>query len=234
MNNLPRLTLIFSVLFAVLLIGPALLSGPFGPFPLMKNGDVFDLLTPFILIPLYWLMLRAAGREPSVGQTLAFLVLTAAWVEGQGMHLSANSIGHLVGGAPDGGDAQRLTYFYDEKLSHYLWHAGIIGLSTLLLAVHGRRAGQDAPAGLAAPVVGGILHGLTYFITVTEAGTAPVGVPYAVAAALWGMIWGRGLLRRRPLVAFFVVAYLVAALLFAGWAIYWGGLPEFSQVGIIE
>jgi hypothetical protein len=36
-----------------------------------------------------------------------------------------------------------------------------------------------------------------------------------------------------PVVAFFLTAYLLATILFAIWAIYWGGLPEFSEVGLI-
>ena len=35
------------------------------------------------------------------------------------------------------------------------------------------------------------------------------------------------------LVAFFLVACLLAAILFAGWGLYWGGFPEFSEVGLI-
>lgn len=35
-----------------------------------------------------------------------------------------------------------------------------------------------------------------------------------------------------PLLAFFFVSYLLATMLFASWAIYWGGFPQFSQVGL--
>jgi hypothetical protein len=55
-NRLSRLTLVFSITFAVLIISPAFLNRQFGPYPLMKTGDVIDLFTPLILIPLYWLL----------------------------------------------------------------------------------------------------------------------------------------------------------------------------------
>jgi ABC-type transporter Mla subunit MlaD len=39
---------------------------------------------------------------------------------------------------------------------------------------------------------------------------------------------------QRPLFLFFFVACLVATVFFVGWGVYWQGLPEFSQVGIID
>jgi len=147
------------------------------------------------------------------------------------MHLAANSIGHLLKDAA-GSQPYALTYFFDEVLSHYLWHFGIIGLSALLIYSHWRHA--ELEPGLAGPLAAGILHGLVYFITVVEAGTAPLGVPYPLLVLAIMLAWGRGRLRGRPLLLFFFITYLTAALFFAGWALYWGGLPQFSQVGIIE
>lgn len=82
--------------------------------------------------------------------------------------------------------------------------------------------------------VAGLIYGLTYFIIVIEAGTAPLGVPYATLITLFGFTWGWKRLRQQPLLGFFFVAHMVAVVLFAGWAIYWRGLPEFSDVGIID
>jgi signal transduction histidine kinase len=131
MPTFSRLILIFAILFLVLLISPAFLSQSFGPYPLMKTGDVTDILTPLILIPLYWLLFRL-DKTPTVREMILFLVFAAAWVEGQGMHLSANSIGHLLQDAQDT-NAYTLTHFYDEVLSHYLWHIGLAGLAALLI-----------------------------------------------------------------------------------------------------
>jgi hypothetical protein len=132
------------------------------------------------------------------------------------------------------GGLQRLTHFYDEDLSHYMWHSAIMGLSALLLAAHWRGPAGAQPGGRAWAAGAGVLHGLTYFIIVVEGGTALLGVPFALGAAAVGIIWGRDRLGQRPLLLFFVVAYIAATVLFAGWAAYWGGLPEFSQVGIIQ
>ncbi len=87
MQRLARLTLIFALLYAVFIIAPAFLSSQFAPYPLMKNGDVLDLLTPLVLIPLYWLLFEIRRESPpSQKETLIFLVLAALWVEGQRMH----------------------------------------------------------------------------------------------------------------------------------------------------
>ena len=55
MKRLSFLVLVFAILFAVFFIAPPLLSQQFSPYPLMKMGDVFDILTPLVLLPLYWL-----------------------------------------------------------------------------------------------------------------------------------------------------------------------------------
>ena len=232
MLRLIRLILIFAIAYAVLLISPAFLSRQFPLAPLMKWGDVTDILTPLILIPLYWLLFRLYRDDlPAPRHVTAFMVFGALWIQGQGMHLSANSIGHLMKDLKDT-DAFKLTYFYDEGLSHYLWHTGVMALNTLLMLRQWRHPFSESSR-LTSIALAACIYGLTYFITTIEAGTAPVGVPFAVVIALIGL-WKRKELSQRPLVAFFVASYLIAAILFAVWGIYWRGLPQFSQVGIID
>ena len=234
MNRLSRLVLIFSICFAVLFISPAIFRKQFGPYPLLKTGDVIDIFTPLILIPLYWLLYQCGhDKAPNLSESVVFLVLAAFWVEGQGMHLSANSIGHLLR-EMTGSDASVLTNFYDEVLSHYLWHFGVMGLSTLLILRQWQTPFIGGRAELGLESLAGVIHGFTFFLIVVEAGTAPLGIPFAILVTLFGLVWGRKKLRQQPLLAFFFVTYLVATIFFAGWAIYWGGLPQFSEVGIID
>ena len=226
--------MIFSITFAALIISPAFLNKQFGLYPLMKSGDVIDIFTPLILIPVYWLLFQVSREKtPSPRETIVFLVLAAFWVEGQGMHLSANSIGHLLK-EMEGSDVYILTAFYDEFLSHYLWHFGLVGLSALLIYRQWQRPFVGGRSGLRLESLAGFIHGFNYFVTIIEARTAPLGVHFAILVTIFTLVWGRKKLRQQPLLAFFFVAYLVAIILFAGWAIYWGGLPEFSKVGIIE
>jgi hypothetical protein len=171
-------------------------------------------------------------------EDLAFLVLTVFWVEGHGMHLAANSISNLVEilrrnlviDVMDT-DIFRLTYFYDEYLSHYVFHIGVLGLAALLIYRESRH-----PAGLVtawwATIPAGVVYGFTLFTITNEGKTVPIGLPFACLVTLFG-VWGRKKLGRQPLLAFFCIACALALLLYIGWGLYWGGFPEFSEVGII-
>jgi hypothetical protein len=81
--RLSHLILVFALFSMVFFLGPALLSQQFGPYPLMRNGDVFDLLTPLVLIPLYWLLFQIRRElTPNQREMLAFLILVVLWVMG--------------------------------------------------------------------------------------------------------------------------------------------------------
>lgn len=241
MSQYSRTILIFAVLFTILLIAPAMFSAQFGPYDLMKTGDAIDILTPIVLIPLYWLLFKAGREQPvTVLESVAFLILAAFWVEGQGMHLSANSIGHQLKGM-ESTDAYTLTEHYDEVLSHYLWHIGLIGLSALLMWRQWKYPFAENTSGWAEGVAA-LFHGITYFIIIVEAQTALIGVPFAVIVVIFVLLRARSKLGTQPLLAFFFYAYVIATILFAGWGIYWSGsdcdsvLPEFSDscVGWID
>jgi hypothetical protein len=226
MARLSRRIVAFALLFLVLIIGLPFLSSQFSPYPLMKTQDAVDLLTPLILIPVYWLLFQVhPDTKSGPRETLVFMVLAALWVEGQGIHLAANSIGHLTE-AFTGSDAAALTYFYDEVLSHYMWHAGIIGLSLLLIYRQWRNpfAGMRSP--LRAEISAGILHGLSFGLMTLEGVTIALGLPAAALVVAFVLARGRSQLRQQPVLAFFFVAYLTAAILFVAWRVYWGCFLE--------
>ena len=234
MRRLARLTLIFAVAFAVLIIAPAFLSDSFVLYPLIKDGDVLDLFTPLVLIPLYWLLFQIHERcPPSQKETLIFLIFAVFWVQGQGMHLAANSIGHLTK-AYSGSNIEQLTGFYDETLSHYIWHLGLVGLSALLIYRQWHHPFTKHRSKLKLEVIAGVVHGFNYFIDVVESATGILGVPFAAGVVLFVLVWGRQHIRQQPILAFFFVSYGIACLFFLSWGLYWGGLPEFSRVGIID
>jgi hypothetical protein len=221
--------LAFSIAFAVFIIVPAFLNRPFPAYPLMHVADTFDLLTPFVLITAYWLLLADVGGASDRRWMLAFLLLGTLWVSGQAMHLAANSINNLLGEGSS--DVNRLVHFYDEVLSHYSWHAGILGLSILLVSAEA--AGTTSPVQTRVLVPAAAVYGLTFFLAVTEGGTVPLGLPAAAAITLWLLLRGWQARAGRPLTVFFLAGYLVALVLLAGWGIYWGGFPEFTEVGLL-
>jgi hypothetical protein len=233
MKRSSAIVLVFAVAFAVFFILPPFLGAEFGPYPLMKVSDVFDLLTPLALLPLYWVLYRAGQKEPiNLSGIIIFFVFAASWAAGQGMHLSANSISHLLKGM-ESSDIYKLTHFYDEVLSHYLWHTGIVGLSACIIYRQRRNPFSENNGWLWPVLLAGIIHGFTFFLIVIEAGTAPLGITFAVLAALFVLVRGHKKLGQQPVLMFFLISYIVAVLFFLGWGIYWQGLPQFSEVGII-
>lgn len=227
----PSLLFLFAFAFAFFFLVPPLLSQPFPGYPHMHWADVLDLLTPLVLIPLYWLLFTDAGRTlRGRTVTIVFLVLASLWVEGQGMHLAANSIGNLLGGG--GGAIAGLVHFYDEVLSHYMWHAAVIGLSLLLL-LEGARDPATSRPGWEWLVPAGLLYGITCFLAFVEGATVPMGLPAVVLIVVGLVVILRDRIRTHNLVGFFFVGYSVTLLLLAVWGIAWKGFPELSELGWI-
>ncbi len=240
MKRLSLLALVFAILSLVFINLLVFFRFPFSLYPLMSFQDALDLLTPLVLIPVYWLMLKASSnRRPTLAEEIGFLIFAALWIQGQGMHLAANSVDNLIEGLAKkqvidvtGSSIYQLAYFMDEHLSHYLWHLGLIGLTALLILHEWREpAGIQTiwwMTGLAA-----LLHGFTFFAIFLEGQTMPLGLPFTALLTLIPLLWGRKKLAQQPILAFFFLSGLLAFLLFAGWGIYWGGFPQFSDVGLI-
>jgi hypothetical protein len=234
------ITLLFAILSMAFFLILVFLRIQFPAYPLMSFQDAIDNLTPLILIPVYWLLFRyASNGTSSLAEEIAFVVLAGFWVEGQGMHLAANSISNLVENLSHdrviditGTEIFRLTYFYDEVLGHYLRDIGVLGLAAVLIYREWRQ-----PAGTTttwwAVILGGVIYGFTYFCLFLEGQTVALGLPFALVVVLFTLVRGRKRLAQQPVLAFFFIACLLAFLLFAGWRLYWGGFPEFSEVGLI-
>lgn len=229
MKRLSLLSLIFAILSLVFFLLLVFLRTPFQTYPLMSWQDALDVLTPLVLIPIYWLMYRGAtcGHQSLAGE-MAFMIFAAFWTMGQGMHLSANSINNLIGYLARDGvinvkptDLYTLTYFYDEYLGHYLWHIGVAGLAALLIYECWKQPAEEKTNWwLVIPA--GILYGFTCFCFFLEGNTLILGLPFVTVVLLLVLIWGRKKLAQQPILSFFFVTSVVAFLLFAGWRLYWG------------
>jgi len=233
MDRLSKYILLFSILFLLFLILPAFLWNNCKFNPLVSQGDMLDILTPLVLLPIYWLLFwYASGERVRLAESLVFVLLAGIWAEGQGMHLSANSIGRLLNEITHG-DAYSLTGFYDELLSRHLWHLGIFGLAALLVYVEWRQKPDEDRVSWVWVIPAGIIHGITLFLIMIEGRTAPIGIFFTFVLVMVPLIYGRDRLKKEPLISFFFISCLIALFLIAGWCIYWGGCPEFSDVGII-
>ena len=229
MKRTSLLTLIFAILSLTFFLLLIFLRIPFPLYPLMSIQDAVDILTSLVLIPIYWLMFKNIRQtQASLGSNIFFMVMSAFWAVGQGMHLSANSINNLIGNLAKNQvidvtmtDIYHLTYFYDEDLGHFLWHIGVVGLAALLIYESWRQSVQEkADWRLVTPA--GILYGFTCFCFFVEGNTLILGLPFTFLVTLLVFIWGRKKLAQQPILAFFFVACLLAFLMFVGWRLYWG------------
>jgi hypothetical protein len=240
MKRLSLLTLIFALLSLVFFLLLIFFRIPFPLYPFMSWQDALDILTPLVLIPIYWLLFRYASSErPSLAEEIVFLILACLWVEGQGMHLAANSVNNLSEGLAKSGGLNILTsniyslaYFMDEHLSHYMWHLGVIGLAVLIIFRQWRKP-AEASTNWWMVVPAGIIYGFICFCIFLEGQTVILGFPFVTILTLVILIWQRKALKQRTITAFFLVSFLVATVFFTGWAAYYKGFPQFSDVGLI-
>jgi hypothetical protein len=180
-------------------------------------GDWIDLVTPFAVVAAAAFLLGL--KAPAVAVVVA-VVGAVLYVDGHGIHLAANSIGHeqLTG------DAKDVTHFWDEEWGHAEWHLGWFVL--VLAACLGER-GRPVRLQPWQAVVSALLLGWALFVSTVEGstwwlelGATAVFVPWAFAA-------------RRPLLVASAAGFGFAALLIGVWALWQGGVPEFSEVGFL-
>jgi len=194
----------------------------FAPAP---AGDVIDVLTPFAVIGAAAATLAALGAG---GRVLGFAVVAAIlYVDGHGIHLSANSIAN----EDPVGDAERVAYFWDERFSHVealLGWFGLVGAFALAEA-RGAPASQPGADRKARGVAGAtiILLGFTFFTSTVEGQTWPLLLLAAPVFVVWASR------RPGPLLRTAAGAYLLSVGLLAIWALVNGGVPEFSDTGLL-
>lgn len=175
--------------------------------------DFADLATPYVVAgPMLVVLARVgAGRRAWT----AALVGGALFVQGHGVHLSANSISYARGDAAP-------AYLWDEVVGHALW---FVGLTVLLLAVAHSVRPVPLPA-RALPHALALLVGATWAANVVEAGQAALGA--ALAAGLVGYGWRT---RDRQPGRLLVLAFSLSLVLVAGWGLWQGGFPQPSELG---
>lgn len=230
-TRISRRILCYGVLFTLFVIFPGFVTVPFFLNPLMETADVIDLLSSYFVLGAGWLLFRLDDRTPPTkGESACFVLILILWLDGHGIHLATNSVGHWLKEMTET-PAYKLNYFYDEFLGHHLWNSGVMGLSTLLI-FRQRRSPTAISSTLRLELVAALLYGFTFFCCLVEGHTAPIAIPYSVCVVALAL-HDRNRFRHVPVLAFFGMAHLFTLLLTSGWGLWWGGLPEFSQIGLI-
>jgi hypothetical protein len=179
-------------------------------------ADWIDLLTPYVVTGAAAGALRGAGAS---GRTwAAFWFATVTYTLGKGLHVAANSVGNaLPGDDPD------IVHLWDETVGHYLWYAGF----ALLVAVLAMALADRRPRGGVAAYLLAALVGFTHFTNSVEGQTPVFGIATAVLFTVWGLLTRDGMGR------YLAASYGLSLLLFAGFGLWQGGFPEFSELGWI-
>jgi len=179
----------------------------------VRYEDFVDLLTPFVVLgpALTVLARRQVGRRAWAVALLG----SAMFVQGHGLHLSANSISYASGfDAP--------AYLWDEVVGHHLWFAG---LTVVVVAV--AEAVRSSPVPLRPPAcVLACLVGITWAVNVVEGGIVPVGASLAAGLTVYG--WRTRRAGAGPLLA---AAFGLSLLLTGVYGLWQGGYPQPSDLG---
>jgi hypothetical protein len=188
-------------------------------------GDVIDVFTPVVVAATsagLLLSLGAPRRAVALGLFAALL-----YVHGQGVHLAANSI-HNEGPV---GSVEEITYFWDERFSHIealLGWLGLVGAFCL-----GESASAPARMRREALIGAAALLGWTFFTSTVEGQTWPLQIAAAAFFVGWALRARRANGPARPLLTTCAAALVISVLLIGVWALSQGGVPEFSDTGII-
>jgi len=250
-DRMPAALLAYAVAVAVFLLVPPYLKAWIGPPVAFTLQELADLLTPVFVLPLAWRVFEA-GAGLRGRPMVAFLVIGAVWIEGQGIHLAANAIGDAF--SHDGAEALYgtvpgdLDHWLDETLGHWLWHAAWVALTVLMLAATAGTAAATRGSAVTAgrPIAGasvaaqrpmaiaaGAIHGVTFFLVTVEGVTTALGIPASLLFLAWSAVRVRREPGRDPVATFVLVSSIVTLIGYLGWsALHGWTLPEFSKVGL--
>jgi hypothetical protein len=182
-------------------------------------GDWVDLVTPLAVVGTAVLVLAELDPPPAVFAVA--LVAAAAYVDGHGIHLAANSVDNLH---PTGAVGHK-AHFWDERFGHFEWHAGWFALlGAICLAERSRSRPAAIPRGETIAVV--VLLGFSLFTNTVEGGTWPLELAATAVFVAWALSE-----RRRPLLRVVATSFAIGAALIGVWAVWHGGVPQFSQLG---
>lgn len=240
-----RWLFVYGFTYAFFQVMPAFLKGGFaGP---VSRGDALDFLTPIAVIPvavmLFLNLRRTPGKTvrdgsaaPSILAGAVFLLGLISYVEGHGVHLSANAIDRLLHGQ-EGTSLYQAVYLFDEVISHFIWDAGVLIIAIgLVLSGTKVRLSSLSPVRRSFLAVGSSFFGFSYAVNAIEGQTVVLTYPAAVLMA--GICFWLYRKNRRnggydAVALFFFQGFLLSALLFTYWGIAHPGFTEFSDLGWI-
>jgi hypothetical protein len=188
-------------------------TAPLGDVGVTRWADWIDFLVPIAVLGTAALVLKGARAQSRSWVLLG--IGAVVYAEGHGVHLSANSIGNEL-------DYGATGHLWDEVVGHYVWYAGLV-LVVVALAMALRDVALRS--WVQWPLAVGV--GLTWMTNGVEGGTPWFSLVVAAGLIAWG------LRLRGDVGRLLVVTYGTALVLLAGFGLWQGGFPEFTELGWI-
>ncbi len=209
-------------------------------------GDALDFLTPFAVLGVAYLIyslvkknfqsLNNSSRNQSLVAKIILFIGFILYIDGHGLHLSANSIARLLQNMEET-EIYRAAYLFDEIISHLMWDGGVFlissGFMILVIKLPFRPLSRSH---LVLLFFGAAFYGFTFTVNGIEGQTVIFTFPAAFAGFLFSLVLylkGRKQGLENPFLFFFASAYLLSVLLFSYWGITRSGFPQFSELGWI-
>jgi hypothetical protein len=233
---------LYGLFFSFFGIMPALISD------MWKNpitwGDALDFLTPLAVIPVALALFQKVNKyAPETGSfrglktaaKVIFIIGVILYIEGHGIHLPSNSVSRLM---EPGTAVYKAAYLFDEVISHYIWDSGVTLISVGLIILASTTSFPALAKGNYFLIcLGAAFYGFTYSCNGIEGQTVLLTFPAAVLGSFAAFLLyfkNKKSGHANPVLLFFLLGYLISAVLFAYWGISHPGFPEFSALGWIK
>lgn len=212
----------------------------------LTYGDVLDFLTPFAVISVAFLLYFRVCQTNSQRflysrfQKISSRILVGLgillYVDGHGLHLSANSIARLVEKARHP-ELFNAVYLFDETISHSLLDAGIYLITLSLIIASFRMFSKlGSLKALIVLFLGACLYGFTFVVNSIEGQTVEFILPAAFIGFSLSLVLYLKELKsgmKNPLLLYFLISYFLSLILLVYWGIRYKGYPQFSELGWI-
>ena len=189
------------------------LFGSLGTIGETRLADWIDLATPLaVLVPLAVVLARV---QPPAQWWWLFGIGAIVYVEGHGIHLSANSISNV-----DPGPATELVHLWDEVIGHYIWYGGFV---VVAIAMIGALRAAELRLGWVG-LLAGLVVGSTWATNGLEGGTALFSLVLALAALVYGWRFQQGIGQA------VLASGMSAVVILLGYGLIHGGFPQPSSL----
>ncbi len=212
-------------------------------------GDTLDFLTPFAVIPLAYILYSRANKtlhslQPQQSSPRALRILPKVllaigfllFVDGHGLHLSANSIARLLHDMKES-KLYKAAYLFDEIISHFMWDGGVFLISVALVMAAFKISFRSLTRkNIIFLSLGATFYGFAFTANGIEGQTViftfpAAGVGFLLTLFIYFHRKKEG--NQNPFLFFFMSGYFLSLILFAYWGISRSGFPQFSELGWI-